>query len=85
MLAEKHRKKPEENRYKKDIVVKKEKEELEKKLLKECTFMPNAQPKVVRSDLSPAGTRLYDEAMKKKQFKKTVKTTEQINDEKNVV
>ena len=31
MLAEKHRKKPEENRYKKDIVVKKEQERIKAK------------------------------------------------------
>ncbi len=84
MLAEKHRKKPEENRYKKDILVKQQQEKIKIKEETECTFQPNLEgPITFLSPRPRADTRLYDEAIKKKTFKKPVKTTEEINAEKN--
>lgn len=84
MLAEKHRKKPEKNRYKKDILVKQEQEKIKIKEETECTFQPNLEgPIKCLSPRTRAGTRLYDEAIKRKTLKEPVKTTEETNAEKN--
>ena len=73
MLAEKHRNKPGENRYKKEVIIKQELEKIKAKEAAECTFQPKLENP--NRSMSPAGNRLYDEAKKRKEHKKPSITT----------